>query len=263
MLVITLLIMGGATFLIGLLPTFDAVGLLAPVLLVVLRFLQGFAVGGEWGGAILMAVEHAPDESRNFYASWPQLGSPAGLILSTAVFTAFSSLPDDQFLACGWRVPFLLSIILIGVGLFIRLRILESPAFQRVKELRAEVRVPLMEALKRYPVATLLSIVVVLVNIGGFYLVVTFTLAYATEQLGVPRNATLVGLLLAGAAEIAGIILLARKADRVGRRPVALASAAFVTLFAFPYFWLVDTGSVALLWLPCACGPSGRAPSTA
>jgi MHS family shikimate/dehydroshikimate transporter-like MFS transporter len=236
MLVITLLIMGGATFLIGLLPTFDAVGLLAPILLVVLRFLQGFAVGGEWGGAILMAVEHAPDDSRNFYASWPQLGSPAGLILSTVVFTAFSSLPEDQFLAWGWRVPFLLSIILIGVGLFIRLRILESPAFRRVKELRAEVRVPLMEVLKRYPVAALLSVGVVLVNIGGFY-------------LGMPRNATLIGLLLAGVAEIAGIILLARTADRIGRRPVALVSAAFVTLFAFPYFWLVDTGSVGLLWV--------------
>jgi MFS transporter, MHS family, shikimate and dehydroshikimate transport protein len=249
MLVITLLIMGGATFLIGLLPTFDAIGILAVVLLVVLRLLQGFAMGGEWGGAILMAVEHAPDESRNFYASWPQLGAPAGLILSTTVFTAFSSLPVDQFLAWGWRVPFLLSIILIGVGLFIRLRILESPAFQRVKELRAEVRVPLLEVLKKYPVAALLSIGVVLVNLGGYYLVVTFTLAYATEQLGVPRNATLIGLLLAGVADIAGIILLARTADRIGRRPIALASTAFLTLFAFPFFWLVDTGSVALLWV--------------
>ena len=249
MLVITLLIMGGATFLIGLLPTFDAVGILAVILLVLLRFLQGFAMGGEWGGAILMAVEHAPDESRNFYASWPQLGAPAGLILSTIVFTAFSSLPEDQFLAWGWRVPFLLSIILIGVGLFIRLRIVESPAFQRVKELRAEVRVPLLEVLKKYPVAALLSIGVVLVNIGGYYLVVTFTLAYATEQLGVPRNATLIGLLLAGVADIAGIILLSRTADRIGRRPIALASTVFLTLFAFPFFWLVDTGSVVLLWV--------------
>jgi MFS transporter, MHS family, shikimate and dehydroshikimate transport protein len=249
MLVITLLIMGGATFLIGLLPTFEAVGVLAVVLLVVLRLLQGFAMGGEWGGATLMAVEHAPDESRNFYASWPQLGAPAGFILSTAVFTAFSSLPEDRFLAWGWRVPFLLSIVLVGVGLFIRLRILESPAFQRVKELRAEVRIPLLEVLKRYPAAAVLSTGVVLVNLGGYYLVATFTLAYATEQLGVPRNAALLGLLLAGVAEIAGIVLLARAADLVGRRPVALASAAFVTLFAFPYFWLVDRGSVALLWL--------------
>jgi MHS family shikimate/dehydroshikimate transporter-like MFS transporter len=249
MLVITLLLMGGATFLIGCLPTFETAGILAPILLVVLRFVQGFAVGGEWGGAILMAVEHAPEEERNFYASWPQLGSPAGLILSTAIFTAFSSLPEDQFLSWGWRVPFLLSIVLIGVGLFIRLRVLESPAFRRVRELGVAVRVPLVEVLKRYPLAALLSVGVVLVNIGGFYLVVTFTLAYATEELGVGRNVTLIGLLLAGVAEIAGILLLARMADRIGRRPVALGSAAVVTLFAFPFFWLVDTASAPLIWL--------------
>src|SRR5215469_806965 len=106
MLVVTLLLMGGATLLVGLLPVFEQVGILAPIVLVVLRFLQGFAVGGEWGGATLMAVEHAPEESRNFYASWPQMGSPAGLILSTAVFAAFSSLPDEQFFAWGWRIPF-------------------------------------------------------------------------------------------------------------------------------------------------------------
>jgi MFS transporter, MHS family, shikimate and dehydroshikimate transport protein len=249
MLVITLLLMGGATFLIGCLPTFETAGILAPILLVVLRFVQGFAVGGEWGGAILMAVEHAPEEERNFYASWPQLGSPAGLILSTAVFTAFSSLPEEQFLSWGWRVPFLLSIALIGVGLFIRLRVLESPAFRRVRELGAEVRVPLVEVLRRYPLAALLSVGVVLVNIGGFYLVVTFTLAYATEELGVGRNVTLIGLLLAGVAEIVGILLLAKTADRIGRRPVALASAAVVTLFAFPFFWLVDTAQAPLIWL--------------
>src|SRR3712207_6755176 len=188
MLVITLLVMGGATFLIGLLPTFQTAGILAPILLVTLRFLQGFAVGGEWGGATLMAVEHAPEESRNFYASWPQMGAPAGLVLSTAVFTIFSSLPDEQFLAWGWRIPFLLSIILIGVGLFIRLRVLESPAFERVKELGTESRVPLLEVLRDYPAAALLAIGVVLVNIGGYYIVITFTLSYATEQLGVARN---------------------------------------------------------------------------
>jgi len=138
MLVITLLLMGGATVLVGLLPTFGRVGVLAPILLAVLRFLQGFAVGGEWGGATLMTVEHAPAKSLNFYASWPQTGAPAGLILSTAVFSSVSSLPDQQFFAWGWRVPFLLSVVLIAVGLFIRLRILESPAFSQVKELGTE-----------------------------------------------------------------------------------------------------------------------------
>ncbi len=248
MLVITLFVMGGATFLIGLLPTFEQIGILAPVLLVVLRFLQGFAVGGEWGGATLMAVEHAPEESRNFYASWPQMGAPAGLVLSTAVFTAFSSLPDEQFFAWGWRVPFLLSIVLIVVGLFIRLRVLESPAFSRVKELGAESRVPLLEVLRDYPVAAVLAIGVVLVNIGGYYIVITFTLTYVTETLGVARSVPLIGLLLAGVAEIAGILIFARLSDRVGRRPVALWSAAVVFLLAFPFFWLINTEAPPLIW---------------
>jgi metabolite-proton symporter len=249
MLVITLLVMGGATFLIGLLPTFETIGIWAPILLVVLRFLQGFAVGGEWGGATLMAVEHAPEDSRNFYASWPQMGAPAGLVLSTAVFTAFSSLPDDQFFAWGWRVPFLLSIILIGVGLFIRLRVLESPAFARVEELGTKSRVPLLEVLRDYPVAALLSIGVVLVNIGGYYIVITFTLSYTTEQLGVARNVPLIGLLLAGFAEIAGILIFAYVSDRIGKRPVALWSATIILLLSYPFFWLVNTEAPLLIWL--------------
>ena len=148
MLVITLLLMGVATFLIGLLPTFAYAGIFASILLVVLRFVQGFAVGGEWGGATLMTVEHAPETSRNFYASWPQLGPATATILSAAVFAVFSSLPDEQFFSWGWRVPFLLSIVLIGVGLFIRLRVVESPAFIQVKEHGSESRVPLLEVLR-------------------------------------------------------------------------------------------------------------------
>src|SRR6187397_1228931 len=131
MLILTLVIMGVATFLIGLLPTYGQIGPWAAVALVVLRIAQGFGVGGEWGGAVLMAVEHAPPGARGFYGSWPQIGVPAGLLLSTAVFTAFSAMPEDQFLAWGWRVPFLLSIVLVAIGLLIRLRIVESPAFAR------------------------------------------------------------------------------------------------------------------------------------
>src|SRR5437764_2186086 len=129
MLVLTLVMMGAATFLIGLLPTYNQVGLWAAVALVALRVIQGFGVGGEWGGAVLMAVEHAPPGSRGFYGSWPQIGVPAGLLLSTAVFAQFARLPDDQFMSWGWRVPFLVSILLVGVGLIIRLRIMETPAF--------------------------------------------------------------------------------------------------------------------------------------
>jgi MFS transporter, MHS family, shikimate and dehydroshikimate transport protein len=248
MLVMTLLLMGLATLSVGLLPSFEQVGLLAPVLLVVLRFLQGFAVGGEWGGATLMAVEHAPQESRSFYASWPQLGSPAGLILSTAVFRAFSSLPDPQFFSWGWRVPFLGSIVLIAAGLFIRLRVVETPVFSRLKRLGAEARVPLIEVFRDYPAATALAIGVVLISSAGFYVVVTFTLSYL-EQSGVPRSVLLSGLLLGGAAEIAGMLIFSRLADRRGIRSVAIWSCACILLLSYPYFWLVDTRQTAVIWL--------------
>jgi MFS transporter, MHS family, shikimate and dehydroshikimate transport protein len=246
MLVITLLLMGGATFLVGLLPTFERIGVLAPILLAVLRFVQGFAVGGEWGGAALMTIEHAPEERRHFYASWPQVGSPAGLILSTVVFGAFSSLPDAYFFAWGWRVPFLLSIVLIAVGLFIRLRILESPVFARVKQLGAESRLPMREIMRDYRVATLLAIGVVLIVYN--YIVTTFTPSYATRQLGVARNVPLIGLMIGGVAQTAGILVLSRVADRVGTRAVAISSAMCALLFCYPYFWLVDTRHPALIW---------------
>jgi len=249
MLVITLLLMGGATFLVGLLPTFERAGVIASILLAVLRFLQGFAVGGEWGGATLMTVEHAPERSRNFYASWPQTGAPAGLILSTAVFSSVSSLPDQQFFAWGWRVPFLLSIVLIAVGLFIRLRILESPAFSRVKELAAESKLPVWEVLRDYRISAVLAIGIVLIISGGYFIVTTFTLSYITRQLGVARNVGLIGLLLAGAWQMAGILIFAWIADRVGKRRVAIWSATCIFLLSYPFFSLVDTRQPAGIWL--------------
>src|ERR671913_586513 len=254
MLVITLLIMGGATFLIGLLPTFDAVGVLAPILLVVLRFLQGFAVGGEWGGAILMAVGHAPDEGRNFYASWPQLGSPAGLILSTIVFTAFSWLPEDQFLAWGWRIPFLLSIILIGVGLFIRLRIMESPAFMRVQESGTEARMPILDVLRTYPKNVLLAMGMRIAENGTFYILTAFVLTYVVEEVGLEQGVGLRGVIIAAAIGLFTIPLFGALSDRVGRRPVYLFGAVFSLLFAFPFFWLLNTGVAPLIWLAVVLG---------
>lgn len=248
MLVITLLLMGTSTFLVGLLPGFEQMGVLAPILLTILRFMQGFAVGGEWGGATLMTVEHAPEESRNFYASWPQTGSPAGLMLSTVVFGAFSSLPDVQFLSWGWRAPFLLSIALIVVGLFIRLRILESPAFSRIKELGVESKLPLLDLLREYKIAAILAFGVVL-GLYGHYIIVVFTPSYIIRQLGVPQNVALIGLLLAGAAHMVGILIFSRFADRVGKRPVAVWSATCIFLLSYPFFWLVDTRQPALIWL--------------
>ena len=249
MLVITLLLMGGATFLIGLVPTYDQAGNLAPLLLVMLRFVQGFAVGGEWGGATLMVVEHAPENKRNFYASWPQTGVPAGLILSTLVFAAASSLSDEQFFSWGWRIPFLLSIILIGVGLFIRLRVLESPVFSRIKELGAEAHAPLIEVVRNHFTASVIAIGMTTIIVVQFYIVTTFTLAYATTHLGVSRSALLTGLLLVAIADGAGMLIFSHIADRIGNRSIAIGSATGILVLCYPYFWLVDSGSIALIWL--------------
>jgi MFS transporter, MHS family, shikimate and dehydroshikimate transport protein len=248
-LVATLLLMGGATFLIGFLPTFEQIGVMAPILLVALRFVQGFAVGGEWGGATLMAFEHAPEKDRNFYASWPQLGVPAGLMLSTGVFAAFSLLPETQFFAWGWRVAFLLSIALIVVGLLIRLRVPESPVFTRVKEHGMESKAPLLEVLRDHRHALTVAIGVVFVSISGFYLVTAFSLSYLTQQLGVPRSVALVGNVLFSASEAVSILIFARLADRVGKYRVAICSAVSLVLFSYPYFWLLSTRAHALIWL--------------
>jgi metabolite-proton symporter len=249
MLVTTLVLMGASTFLIGLLPTFMQIGVMAPLALVALRIVQGFAVGGEWGGATLMALEHAPPEDRNFYASWPQLGVPAGLMLSTGIFAASSSIPEPQFLAWGWRVPFLLSIVLIALGLFIRLRVTESPVFSRVRERGAQSKAPVLEVLRDHRVAVVLTVGVSFINLCAFYIITTFSLSYLTGQLGVARSVALVGNVLFSAAEAVAILVFARAADRSGRRRVVIGSAWCELLFAYPFFWLLGTREPALIWL--------------
>ena len=248
MLVITLLIMGVATTLIGLLPSFATIGIWAPILLVVLRFLQGLAVGGEWGGAVLMAVEYSPEDRRGFYGSWPQMGSPIALFLSTVIFSVFATLPDEQFLSWGWRVPFLISILLVGVGLYIRLRIFETPAFSQVKE-SGTARLPMVEVLKNDLRKVLIGAGIVFVTIGGFYVVVTFSLSYGTETLGIPRGVMLVGVIIAAISELITIPIFASLSDRVGRRPVCVWSAAVAALLAFPFFWALGTGVTVVIWL--------------
>jgi MFS family permease len=249
MLVLTLIIMGVATFAIGLLPTYAQIGPWAAVVLVVLRLAQGFGVGGEWGGAVLMAVEHAPAHRRGFYGSWPQMGVPAGLLLSTAVFTQFARLPEDQFLSWGWRVPFLVSILLVGVGLVIRLRILETPAFTRVKEARTEAQRPIVELLRTQRKEVLLAMGARIAENGAFYVYTVFVLVYATQKVGIARQTVLTGLLVAAACEVIAIPLWGALSDRLGRRPVYLFGASVTALFAYPMFWLLDSGSTRLVWL--------------
>jgi metabolite-proton symporter len=249
MLVITLLIMGIATTLIGLLPVYESVGVLAPALLIVLRLLQGVGVGGEWGGAVLISVEHAPDGKRGFYGSWTQMGVPAGMLLSTVIFALFSALPEEQFLSWGWRIPFLISILLVIVGLFIRLHIMETPAFEKVKESGEKAHLPILEVLKAHPKQVLQAMGARFAENGTFYIFSTFVLTYATTQLEVSRSMVLNGVILATAIEFITIPLFGALSDRIGRRPLYMGGAAFTALFAFPFFWLIDTKSTSLTWM--------------
>jgi MFS transporter, MHS family, shikimate and dehydroshikimate transport protein len=246
MLVITLTMMGIATVIIGLLPGYAAIGVAAPILLVILRFVQGLGVGGEWGGAVLMAVEHSPPERRGFFGSWPQMGVPAGLILSNLIFLAVAGLPEEQFLAWGWRIPFLLSIILVAVGLFIRLRIMESPAFSRVKETQTEARMPIGDVVRTYPKQVLLAAGAFIVINAYFYILVSYLISYATAQAGMSNNAIITVILISSVVSFFAMPLFAALSDRVGRRPVYLTGVVGMGISAFFLFWATDTAS---FWL--------------
>ena len=249
MLVLTLMIMGIATFLIGVLPTYEQIGPMAAVLLVLLRVAQGFGVGGEWGGAILMAVEHAPPGKRGFYGSWPQIGVPAGLLLSTIVFTPFSRLPQEAFLSWGWRIPFLISLLLVVVGLIIRVRIIETPAFSKMKEQRQEAKQPIFEVLRHYPREVLVAMGARLAENGAFYIYTVFVLIYGTQHVGMDRNIVLTGIMAAAALELIAIPLFGWLSDLVGRRPVYLFGAIMTAVLAYPLFWMMDSASPWLVTL--------------
>jgi MHS family shikimate/dehydroshikimate transporter-like MFS transporter len=248
-LVATLTIMGLATFLVGCLPTYAAIGVWAPILLVALRILQGIGLGGEWGGAVLMTVEHAPNDRRGWYGCWPQLGVPAGLLLSTGVFALVSLLPAAAFEAWAWRLPFLASIVLVGVGLLIRLSIDETPLFQQLAKTRTIARTPVLDVFRYNWKTVLLVIGARFAENGSFFIYTVFVLSYATKVLGVSRSTVLLGVTLGAAATIVTLPLFASLTDRIGRRPVFLFGGAFTAAFAFPFFWLLQTKSPPLIAL--------------
>ena len=248
-LVMTLLLMGIATTLIGVLPTFERLGLWAAVLLIALRILQGLGAGAEFGGAVIMAAEYSPQGKRGLYASLPCTGVAIGLLLSSGVFSLFAALPEEQFLAWGWRVPFLLSIVVVAVGLYVRLRILETPVFSQVKETNTEVGIPVLEVVRSQPRNLLVAIGARFSENGNAYIIQTFTLTYVATQLGMSDNVALRGVLIASAIGIFTIPLFGALSDRVGRRPVYMFGSAFLALFAFPFFWLLNTETSVLIWL--------------
>jgi MFS transporter, MHS family, shikimate and dehydroshikimate transport protein len=255
MLVLSLLIMGIATFLIGVLPAYASIGVVAPLLLVVLRFAQGIGVGGEWGGAVLMSVEHAPKGRRGFFGAWPQMGVPAGLLLSTAVFAIVQAVTSEAaFMSWGWRVPFLASIILVGVGLFIRLKLMESPAFERVRETKTEADRPIVDVVRKYPREVLVAMGMRVAENGCFYILTVFVLAYGEEELDLSKGTMLTGVIIAAAIGLFTVPLWGALSDRVGRKPLYLAGAVITTLWAFPLFGLIDTKSPVLIWLSIAVG---------
>jgi len=243
MLVFTLVTMGVVTFAIGLLPTYGQVGVLAPVLLIALRMIQGFAFGGEWGGAVLMAVEHAPPNRRGFYGVFPQMGSPLALFLSTGTFALLALLPKEAFLAWGWRVPFLLSAVLVAVGLVLRLQLIESPEFTAVLSSRQVADRPVAEVFRRHFPTLLIATGAPLATVVGFYVQTLFVVSYAVQSVGMARQTVLNAVLIGSALSLVLLPLYALLSDRIGRKPVGLFGAAVTAAGAFPFFALVQQGT--------------------
>ncbi|MFJ6304055.1 MFS transporter [Streptomyces althioticus] len=263
LLVLSLLMMGGATFAIGLMPTHATIGSMAPILLTVLRLVQGFALGGEWGGAVLLVSEHGDARRRGFWASWPQTGAPAGQLLATCVLALLTAvLSESAFGAWGWRIPFLLSGVLVIVGLWIRLSVDESPVFKEALK-RAEARkaedapaerMPLVAVLKHHWRDVLVAMGARMAENISYYVITAFILVYATTSAGVSRQTALNAVLIASALHFAVIPAWGALSDRWGRRPVYLIGAVGVGLWMFPFFALIDSGGFGALLLAVTVG---------
>jgi metabolite-proton symporter len=264
MLVYSLLLMGTATVLIGILPGYATIGIWAPAVLVALRFAQGFGVGGEWGGAALMAVEHAPAHRRGFYGAWPQVGVPIGLVLGTGTFALLSAtLSDEQFREWGWRVPFLTSVLLIAVGMWIRLTVTESPIFQETFDAKSAAKMPVLEALKTYPKEIALAAGSFVATHATFYVGSVWLISYATAELGYDRTAILNANVALSLSDVPMLLAFGLLSDYLGRRKLFLTGMAGLALFAVPYFMLVSTANIWLFMLgslvvqACRCAVFG------
>jgi metabolite-proton symporter len=250
MLVLALTIMGVATVAIGALPGYNSIGIAAPILLVALRLIQGAALGGEWGGAVLMVTEYAPKGRRGFYGSWPQIGFAGGLAISTSIIWIMSSsLSDAQFQSWGWRVPFFASALLVAVGLYIRLRIEETPAFSELQQRQEREKAPAVEVVKEHPKNLLRAIGMRFSENITFYMLITFSLTYGEDTLGISRNTLLAAIVISATLSCLVIPYYGALTDRVGRRRVFLWGAIASIACAIAYFPLLQTGSAVIIIL--------------
>src|SRR5882724_3571369 len=249
-LIATLLCMGIATFLIAFVPSYESIGIWGAVILTFLRMVQGIGVGGEWGGSVLLAMEWSRHHGqRGLVASWPQFGVPCGLFLANLAILAFSQLSGDQFATWGWRLPFALSIVLVGVGLWIRLGILETPVFQQLLNTQKIEKTPIIEVIKKQPKEIILSALLRMSEQAPFYIFTAFVFSYAVGTLHMSRNFVLSAVLAASVLSFISIPLSGYISDRIGRKKMHLIGAATVGIFGFVYFGLLNTGSMALIFI--------------
>jgi MFS family permease len=254
-LIITLSLMGASTTLIGVLPTYQSIGLWAPILLTLLRLIQGLSLGGEWGGGVLLAVEYAPPGRRGLYGAVPQTGALAGLALgSLAASAAGSVFSEQQFESFGWRIPFLLSVVLIITGLWIRGRVGETPSFAKVKAAETEVAVPIVETLKHHWRAVLITIGAKFVETSTFFIFATFTISYAVGTLKFSRTTALNGVLIAAVVAVPVMLYFGSLSDRIGRKWLFVAGTVLMIFFAIPYFWLLSFRNPLLLVVALVIG---------
>ena len=252
-LIVTLLVTGIATAAIGLIPGYDSIGIWGAVLLTVIRLIQGIGVGGEWGGSVLLAMEWAQtDKNRGFLSAWPQFGAPAGLFLANVAVLVFSWLSGDQFLVWGWRIPFLLSLIMVVVGLWIRLGILETPVFQKIIDEERIERVPVFEVLKRQPKQVILSALLRMPEQAPGYIVGAFIFTYGTNILGFSRNFLLIAVITQTVLGFLWVVVAGHLSDRVGRKNMFMLGCVFMGIFGFIYFAMLDTRQPVIVFIAIA-----------
>ncbi|WP_226087804.1 MFS transporter [Mesobacillus sp. S13] len=253
-LVLTLSLMGAATFAMGILPTYQAIGVAAPIILITLRLIQGLGIGGEWGGALLLATEYAPAERRGFFGSIPQMGVTIGMVMGTLALWLMSLLPEQQFMSWGWRVPFIFSALLVVFGLWIRKGIDETPEFKEVQQKGEIPKLPIVDTLRYYWKEVLITIGAKVVETAPFYIFSTFIVSYATSTLGFSRSAVLGSVMVSTVITTILIPIMGSLSDRIGRKKLYIAGTVAMMAFAFPYFWMIHQGSVLMLVLATIIG---------